>query len=259
MAGSYNEQEPHFRPENQEKVRSILSDLRKKCGGGKLLDVGCGTGFIINLAKDLFDEIHGVDVTQAMMDRIDVSSGKIKLHRAPAESVPFPDATFNMVTAYSFLHHTEDYRKVLAEGYRVLKPGGIFYVDLEPNKLFWDTMTKLAQNGASSLPPMVAKARDSVVATDDRVQQEFGIPQDVFNLAEYGKDIQGGIDVREASEAARSIGFREQKMRFEWYVGQAEVMHGQSFEDAKKIETFLRNISPLSDHLFKYLQFILVK
>ena len=52
--------EPHFRPENQAKVRGVLADLRTRAKGGKLLDLGCGTGFIINLARDLFDEIHGV-------------------------------------------------------------------------------------------------------------------------------------------------------------------------------------------------------
>ncbi len=143
MAGTYNELEPHFRPENQAKVRRVLETLRARCGGGTLLDLGCGTGFIINLARDLFDQIHGVDVTQAMLDRVDRSSGNVTLHRAPAEHVPFPDGTFDMVSAYSFIHHTEDYWAVLAEARRVLKPGGICYVDLEPNKTFWDRVSAL--------------------------------------------------------------------------------------------------------------------
>ena len=48
-------------------------------------------------------------------------------------------------------------------------------------------------------------------------------------------------------------------MRREWFLGQAEVMHGQSVEHAKVVEEYLRGASPLTDHLFKYLQFILVK
>ena len=72
MVDQYNS-EPHFRPENQAKVRKVLEELAARVGGGRLLDVGCGTGFMIHLAADLFEEIHGVDVTPAMMAKVDVS------------------------------------------------------------------------------------------------------------------------------------------------------------------------------------------
>lgn len=88
MADSYN-QEPHFRPENQAKVRGTLEQLAERCGGGKLLDIGCGTGFIIHLAKPLFQEVHGVDVTQAMLDQVDCSGGNVQVHNSPAETLPF--------------------------------------------------------------------------------------------------------------------------------------------------------------------------
>jgi ubiquinone/menaquinone biosynthesis C-methylase UbiE len=118
--------EPHFRPENQAKVRDMLVGLRQRAPGGKLLDIGCGTGFIINLARDVFDDIHGVDVTPAMLAKIDTSRGNITLHNTSAERLPFGHAEFDVVTGYSFLHHLEDFRPVLGEVFRVLKPGGTF-------------------------------------------------------------------------------------------------------------------------------------
>lgn len=138
MADSYNTNEPHFRPENQAKVRRNIEQVKQTTNGNRLLDIGCGTGFIINLAKDLFAEIHGVDITQAMLSKIDTSVGNITLHNTIAEKLPFEDGYFDVVTAYSFIHHLEDYRPVLSEVKRVLKPEGIFYIDLEPNKLFWE-------------------------------------------------------------------------------------------------------------------------
>ena len=137
MADSYNRNEPHYRPENRTKIRAKLVALRKPAYR-KMLDLGCGTGFIIDLAKDLYEEIHGVDVTQAMLDRVDRSGGNITLHRCTAESLPFEPDSFDFVSAYAFLHHLEDYRPVLREAARVLQPGGICYVDLEANRLIWD-------------------------------------------------------------------------------------------------------------------------
>ena len=70
MADSYNRNEPHYRPENRAKVRSKLEEMRRRFGSARLVDLGCGTGFVIDLAKDLFGAIDGVDVTQAMLDRV---------------------------------------------------------------------------------------------------------------------------------------------------------------------------------------------
>ena len=259
MAASYNRAEPHFRPENQAKVRDVLQELRQRCGGGKLLDLGCGTGFIVQLAGDLFDEIHGVDVTPAMLDQVNTSSGRVFLHNTTAETLPFADNTFDLVTAYSFLHHLEDYRRVLSEAFRVLKPGGFVYADLEPNKLFWQTMSGLADSPALELSPWVVTARDSVLVTDANVERDYGIPEATFRTAEYTKAILGGFDPRRIGDEARELGFRTCDVRLQWYVGQAQVMHGQSFAEAELIESYLRSISPLSDPLFKYVRFILGK
>ncbi len=258
MAKTYNELEPHFRPENQAKVKKKLEALRARATGGKLLDIGCGTGFIINLARGLFDEIHGVDVTQAMLDRVDTSTGNITLHNAPAEKLPFPDKSFDMVSAYSFIHHTENYWKVLREAGRVLKPGGIVYVDLEPNKLFWDAVSLLAPEDPR-LSAMVKKARASVTDTDAQVERDFGIPAETFRQAEFSKAILGGIDPHEVEHRAHELGFKSATVKLEWFLGQGEVMHGRSFEEAARVEDYLRSVSPLSDHLFKYLEIIFVK
>jgi hypothetical protein len=48
-------------------------------------------------------------------------------------------------------------------------------------------------------------------------------------------------------------------VRFEWFLGQGAVMHGQSFEAADTVDAYLRRTLPLTGHLFKYLQFMVRK
>ena len=95
--------------------------------------------------------------------------------------------------------------------------------------------------------------------TDERVEEQFGIKKEIFQQAEYGKSIMGGVDPREIRRDAASLGFKSCSVKLEWFLGQGDVMHGQSFADAATIETFLRSVAPLSDHLFKYVQVIFVK
>lgn len=260
MADSYNRNEPHYRPENRAKVRSKLQEMRRRFGGARLLDLGCGTGFIIDLAKDQFEAIDGVDVTQAMLDRVDLSSGNVRLHRCAAEALPFADASFDVVSAYAFVHHLKDYSAALREALRVLKPGGGCYIDLEPNRLFWQAMVRLEQGaGASRYSDIVLREIDAVLHRDEGVLDEFGIAKEVFNRAEYTKAVLGGIDPWKFHDECLRLGFRSCDIGFEWFLGQGAVMHQQSFEAAATVETYLRRILPLTAECFKYLQFVLTK
>ena len=255
MADRYDIDEPHFRPENQAKVRKLLEGLARRAGGGRLLDVGCGTGFVIRLAHDLFQSIDGIDVTPAMLAKIDTSKGNIRLHTGVAESMPFESGTFDMASSYAFMHHVADHRLVLAEVARVLRPGGLFYIDLEPNKLFWKTMVDLEHRGGARTD-ILTREIDSVLHTGEAVEEDFGIPSQTFKDAEPIKSVLGGFDPYEFQRDALSAGFASCEITLDWYAGQGAILHGQSEEAMKTVEAYLRRVLPLSAHLFKYIRFV---
>jgi ubiquinone/menaquinone biosynthesis C-methylase UbiE len=258
MEERYDLEVPHFRPENQKKVKRRLEALRGRVSGGRLLDVGCGTGFIIHLAVGLFDEIHGVDITPAMMQRVRTDAGNITLHQAEAEAMPFTHATFDAVTAYSFVDHVADQGALLREVARVLKPGGIFYADLVPSRLFWQALQELKRDSQHRYSDIVAREVEMVTANDQKVERQFGIEAGLFRRAEPGKE-EGGIDPAAFRDEALRAGFTSCETSFDWFLGQGAVMHEQSFADASVVETYLRRTSPLSDHLFKYVYFHAVR
>jgi ubiquinone/menaquinone biosynthesis C-methylase UbiE len=258
MAASYNEREPHFRPENRAKVRAVLERLRSTFGG-RLLDVGCGTGFVIDLAAGLFDQIDGVDITSAMLARVDTSRGNIRVHEADASRLPFDSGTFDVVSAYSFIHHLDDQGPVLRELSRVLRHGGALYIDLEPNRYFWENVTAVQSAVDEHASRLVHDEIQSVCHTDDRVAEEFSIPQEIFNLAEYNKALTGGINPDEFVVLARGCGFTDVTVNYQWFAGQGKVLHGISAQAAETVDGYLRSALPLSRGLYKYLQFFAVK
>jgi ubiquinone/menaquinone biosynthesis C-methylase UbiE len=258
LASAYNTSEPHFRPENQQKVKARLAQLRLDVPGGHLLDIGCGTGFIIHLAADIFDEIHGIDITPEMMAQVNLSSGNITLQEASAESLPFPDGSYDAVTAYSFLDHLEDVSLMFKEVARVLRPGGRAYIDLCPNRLFWDAHRDIDPADVAGLSDIVARERHMVLENAEEIETQYGLAADVFRQAEPGK-LRGGIDHRDIEARAKAAGFRACDTVFDWFLGQGAIMHGQSFADAAVIDAYLRRGMPLTQHLFKYLCFFLTR
>jgi SAM-dependent methyltransferase len=262
MADAYAREEPHYRVENQAKVKANLLAIAERTGSERMLDIGCGAGFVIDLMRDTFAEIHGIDATRAMLDRVDTSSGNISLHEGIAESLPFEDECFDLATAYSVFHHLADHRPVLAEAFRVLRPGGVLYVDLEPNREFWRAIEDAERSHESDLgglDEIVAREIRAVRHIEDDVQVRFGIEPAVFRDAEYIKAHLGGFDPAEFERDAAGAGFRSCHTTHEWFLGQGQLMHGVSFEAAATTEAHLRRLLPLTASLFKYLRFEMVK
>ena len=95
--------QPHFLPENKRRVRETLQrEVWPHLNFNESLaaiDFGCGTGFMFEFLDDCADSIVGVDVTQAMLDRVEFTSDKLSLHTCVAEQTPFQDETFDLATA----------------------------------------------------------------------------------------------------------------------------------------------------------------
>ena len=94
----------------------------------KILDVGCGAGFLSNaLAKEGLN-ITGVDLSPESLKvaaKYDETKS-VKYQTADAYHLPFADQSFDVLTAMDFLEHVEDPKEVIKEFSRVLKPGGLF-------------------------------------------------------------------------------------------------------------------------------------
>ncbi|MFO0292928.1 MAG: class I SAM-dependent methyltransferase [Rhodospirillales bacterium] len=261
--GDY-ERSPHFRPENKAHVRGILRSLVEGYQGAKPLraiDFGCGTGFVIGLMVDLVDRIDGVDITPEMMRRVDLSSGKVHLHECLAEATPFADCSFDVATAYSFMDHLHDYRDFLREAHRVLKPGGIFYADLNPNRAFIEAIEEAERRHGADLSryPLVAREAQGALRNGQVYEQAHGIDARRLEAAEPGKTYDRGFQAEEVRATARHVGFAQVAVEYEWFLGQSKVMHEGSFAQAADMASHLRSLAPVAGHLFKYLRFVFVK
>ena len=115
-------------------LRQKLVALVAPQPGESVLDVGCGTGAVTLAAKAKVAaiEAHGIDASPEMIEVAKEKAAKagaeIDFQVALIEAIPFPDASFDLVTSSLMLHHLPDdlKRKGFAEIRRVLKPGGRF-------------------------------------------------------------------------------------------------------------------------------------
>ncbi|MDN3506418.1 MAG: bifunctional 2-polyprenyl-6-hydroxyphenol methylase/3-demethylubiquinol 3-O-methyltransferase UbiG [Simkaniaceae bacterium] len=95
----------------------------------RVLDVGCGGGYLTNFLATKGHFVSGVDLSEQSLQiakKYDTSES-VEYKRASAYELPFPDNTFDAVCAMDLLEHVENPAQVVKEASRVLKKGGLFF------------------------------------------------------------------------------------------------------------------------------------
>lgn len=118
-----------------------------------ILDVGCGGGRTISkLAAMAADgQVYGIDHSTASvafarnMNRALIESGHVGIEEASVSQLPFPDETFDVVTAVETHFWWQDLPAGMSEIFRVLKPGGRLVIIAEVYKGAGTATSKLAE------------------------------------------------------------------------------------------------------------------
>jgi SAM-dependent methyltransferase len=113
--------------------RKRVEFLRKQMGNRKIsvLDIGASSGEFLQAAIELGCEATGVEPSAEGV-RIAKSKG-LNVVQSPAETLPFPDETFDLVHSNHVFEHLADPQQAAKEAFRVLKKDGLFFVEV-PNQ-----------------------------------------------------------------------------------------------------------------------------
>jgi ubiquinone/menaquinone biosynthesis C-methylase UbiE len=260
MASTYNTEQPHYKTENAKRVDSIISDLAEKTGGSSLLDIGCGTGFILDIAKKYFRKVIGIDLTQAMLDEIKPAENLL-VFDGDSENIQFDDGSFDVCTAYSFIHHLPDAELTMSEVFRILKPGGFFYSDADPNCFCYSEIEKVTKEGTgiSEVSECLKVEVEAIKDVFSILAKQYNISEETALLAEYHSLAKGGMNPYKLTEMMGRIGFKSISAEFIWYLGQGQIMHNQSSKLATAIDEYLKSMLPFSRNLYKYFKIIASK
>lgn len=108
------------------------------CEVSSILDVGCGPAPLAPLVLERGARYFGVDIVQPMLTRARLREPRTRLVRANF-SLPFLDASFDVIVALGFVEYLPDIGAALAEMRRVVRPQGTVLVST-PKRLHLDQM-----------------------------------------------------------------------------------------------------------------------
>jgi SAM-dependent methyltransferase len=119
-------------PGGVDELDSAAMYLRAPTTGGKVLDVGCGSGVVLARMQELGWDVDGVEV-----DPGGVAAARargVRVQQGSLTDAKFPDNHFDAVHSAHVIEHVYDPVALLKECFRVLKPGGKLVL-LTPNTL----------------------------------------------------------------------------------------------------------------------------
>lgn len=125
-----------FNPVEQERlaagVRAALAEVRSPAR--EALDFGCGTGNVTRHLLAAGAQVVAADVSERNLAHVARRFGVETLH---LDGGPLPRERFDLVAAYSVLHHIPDYLAALDDLAAALRPGGVLYLDHEAHEAAW--------------------------------------------------------------------------------------------------------------------------
>ncbi|MEZ6852764.1 class I SAM-dependent methyltransferase [Halodesulfovibrio aestuarii] len=178
-ASIYDFCEPLLLLGKQKEMNDLVISLMQIEPSHRILDIGCGTGFITHLASRNVSAaesgyVLGIDAAGKMIEEARKLRGTetCRFEAVAAEDLPYEDSSFDSVFSTMFYHHIPlDLKlKSLKEAYRVLKPGGrLVIADMHKPTSFFGALTshisrwllfqpQIAENIKGLMPDVMVEA-----------------------------------------------------------------------------------------------------
>jgi ubiquinone/menaquinone biosynthesis C-methylase UbiE len=117
----------------------------------KLLDIGCGTGWLLKAAAEKGLSTWGIDLSAAAVELSRKNSPSSVIELAAVTKIPFPDHTFDLVTCIGVMEHFTELEQSISEIKRVTKKDTVFCI-MVPNSrtLYWKIWQKFSKEHRES-------------------------------------------------------------------------------------------------------------
>ncbi|MBE0672677.1 MAG: class I SAM-dependent methyltransferase [Anaerolineales bacterium] len=121
IAHEYNQRYPAA--QKWERGQALL-ELATGIKARTILEVGSGTGYWLNMLRQVTPNLYGLDYSMGMIRQARRQPAALHLSRGIGTQLPYQSGTFDLIYCVDAIHHFGDHRAFIREAFRLLKPNG---------------------------------------------------------------------------------------------------------------------------------------
>ncbi len=189
--------EAHRRPAHAHGYHAMIDDLevaitQRYARQKDLLEVGCGTGLLLERFQAFARSAKGIDISPRMLDH--ARARGLEVIEGSATKLPFDDASFDVTCSFKVLAHVKDIGKALSEMARVTRPGGVVLAEFYNPLSFRGLLKRIGPPG-----------RISRFTKEDAVYTRFDAPWVIPRLLPAKTTFERAFGVRIITPAASAL------------------------------------------------------
>lgn len=138
--GYYHHHTDHFNEQDLSTIPSfaLIKKLLAPKKSDKILDVGCGTGYMLRFITPKGGNGTGLDISKHAIKRAKTSYPTLSFDVGDATRLPYKDKQFDKIYSFNTIEHLDNQEQALQEYKRVLTPDGILVIGTNVrNSLSW--------------------------------------------------------------------------------------------------------------------------
>src|SRR5215204_3554409 len=148
-----------------ERQRSEVRRIRKYVGGGKVLEVGSGTGAFLSAVREAGFEPCGVELSLSAVEHSRRVHRLDNITQGTLEDADFREGSFDLIYAWHVIEHVLDLNSFVLSVHRLLRPGGILWVGTETYRNAGHYLDKAAKPLRGLPPPFSTSSEHTYVFT----------------------------------------------------------------------------------------------
>ncbi|MDP3888804.1 MAG: class I SAM-dependent methyltransferase [bacterium] len=188
----YKKEQPYLLPRCEKR----LKEIEKRQKPGKVLDVGCGPGFFLEVAQKHGWDVFGVDILEEAITDAYRFLPPSHLYCGTFEKASFKDRFFDTIVFFEALEHMVDLEATLDKARRILKGGGLMIITVPNQKgvvsrflgRYWFDFNRLQHLyffGPKTLKMVLEKSGFKIIFQKNEILYESSLESSLAKLRRY--------------------------------------------------------------------------
>lgn len=119
----------HSTGKAKNKFPKLITKIEKYKTKGRLLDIGCAVGFLVRISQEKGWESFGIDLSEWAIKYAREKLELKNVQQGDLGDIKFESNFFDVVVMVDVLEHVQDPAEDIKEVQRILKPGGLLYIE----------------------------------------------------------------------------------------------------------------------------------